>query len=133
MGMGRDPETWPPVPEPPAYVVVAIEEWLRAKRNSRRPLTVAAPLLAIFCMLHERKHPVPTRARLASALGTSEDTVDAARSTALGAGEIKEIQETYAGQVARRFSIRRRRFVIPSRELFDLYRSEVQLRRAKRA
>jgi hypothetical protein len=80
-------------------------------------------------MLHERKHPVPTRARLASALGTIEDAIDAARSTALGAGEIREIQETYAGQVARRFSIRRRRRVIPSRELYSLYRSEIEQRK----
>ena len=121
---GRAKEEWPPVPTYRDYQVQAIADWMQTHRENRRPLKVAAPVLAIVCALHERGHPFPTRARVAEAIGDcTKDVVDAALSTALGFGEISERWETMEGAVQQRRSVRRVRFLEPSPKLLDVYRA----------
>lgn len=120
---GRKPENWPPIPKPPQYLVDIFENWLRTARGSIRGLPVAAPLLVVVCMLHEKGHWLPTRRRLAEALDTGTPSIDAALSTALGRDEITEIWEVEAGEVTARASIRRHRYLVPGSELLSLYKT----------
>ena len=114
---GRKPETWPPIPfdngrKIPAYLEAAFEEWLMAARGSIRGLPVAAPLLVLICALYEKGYHLPTRQRLADALGTKTPSIDAALSTALGREEIFEEYKTEEGAVTKRYSIRRHRHIV---------------------
>ena len=123
---GRQPEQWPPVPRVSAKVVEAVADWAQTHRENRRPLSVAAPVLAIVCALHEKRHPFPTRARLAEAIGCTKFGVDAAISTAIGHGEVTERWEALEGAVVQRKSARRVRYVDPHPELLRIYRDAVK-------
>lgn len=146
---GRIKETWPPVPVPRAGAVLALEEWLREHRQSVRSLPVCAPLLAIVCELHEmgREYYLPTRERLAEAIEqvrqeidpprrasvrkgltprTSVHAIDAALSTAAGHEDTFEEYRTEEGDVTRRKSIRRRRYVHPSKQLLAVWHKIVR-------
>jgi hypothetical protein len=143
-GMGRTKAVWPPVPRVPDYRVRAVEEWIKEHRDTTRPLTCAAPLLAIVCELRVQGHPWPTRRQLAEALygrdpeveagrkpgnrtrGT--DSIDSALNTALAEGEVSEVWDNEPGDTANRASIRRIRYIIPSDELFEVYQEAVQRR-----
>jgi hypothetical protein len=120
-GKGRLKVEWPPVPDVPAYRLRAVETWLADHRNVRRPLTVTAPLLAVICALYEKQHPMPTRRALAEKFECNIFSIDGAISTALGEGEITEEYRQEPGNVAVRSSIRRRRFLLPSKQLYDVY------------
>lgn len=122
-GMGRLPVEWPPVPHVPAYKQRAIEAWLQDHRNIRRPLTVTTPLLAVICALYELGHPLPTRRSLSESFGCNIFSVDGAISTALGENEIIEEYRYAEGAVAKHASIRRRRFLIPSLQLFEVWKN----------
>jgi hypothetical protein len=132
-GMGRLKVEWPPVPDVPAYRVAAVEAWLGAHRNVRRPLTVASPLLAVICALFEKQHPLPTRRALSEALECNIFSIDGAISTALGEGEITEEYRYEPGNVAAHASIRRRRYILPSQELYDVYSAVDRSRDPNRA
>jgi hypothetical protein len=84
-------------------------------------MRVAAPLLAVVCSLHQRSHYLPCRRRLAEALETNTNSIDAAISTAVGKGEIIERHETADGRVSQRASTIRHRYLDPSPELLDAY------------
>jgi len=118
---GRKRETWPPIEVPNGYVIGRISDWMVEHRESRRPLSVAAPLLATVCWLHMKNYNFPTRARVAKALRTTVDSVDSAISTAIGHGELTEVHKTEPGEVKGRESIVRRRYLIPSRQLQMIY------------
>jgi hypothetical protein len=102
---GRILETWPPLAREPHYREDAVEEWLVPRRNSRRPMTVAVPLLAVVCALHARGHYLPVRRRLAATLGTTPDAIDSAINCALAEGEITEEYRTEKGANEKRDSI----------------------------
>ena len=141
---GRKPETWPPIPfengrRIPRTLAAAVEDWLTTKRGSTRGMPIAAPLLVLVCAIHEAGHWFPVRARLARALGTGEGwdnkkgeivwkpySIDAALSSALGNDEIFERYETELGQVENRASIRRHRYLEPSKELLSIYRTALR-------
>jgi hypothetical protein len=102
-------------------------------------MPIAAPLLVLVCAIHEAGHWLPVRSRLARALGTGEGwdekkgeivwkpySIDAALSSALGNDEIFERYETEAGEVESRASIRRHRYITPSKELLSVYRSAIR-------
>lgn len=120
---GRKKETWPPIEVPNGYIIGKIQEWMAEHRESRRPLTVAGPLLALVCWLYEHNYPFPTRGRVAEAIGPTctRDSVDSAVSTSIGYGEITELHRTEPGEVKGRLSIARRRYLIPSRALQMAY------------
>lgn len=118
---GRTKVEWPPIPDVPAYRLRAVEAWLETRRNVRRPLTVASPLLAIICALFEKQQPLPTRRALSESLQCNIFSIDGAISTALGAGEITEEYRYTLGEVRVRASIRRRRYLLPSQELYEAY------------
>lgn len=145
----------PPVPVPEPWLVEPVEEWLKQRHNSFRSLPVAAPMMAIVCILHAEKRYLPVRSRLAEAIEayrsgvdpgrartlrassreakatgekpahkpTSDDAVDAVISSAAGNGDIEEVYRTEPGEVEHRASIRRRRYLIPCDELWQVYRS----------
>lgn len=141
---GRKPETWPPIPfengrRIPRYITDALEEWLKTKRGATRGMPIAAPLLAIVCELHRQGHWMPVRRRLAEVLNTGEGwdadrgevvwkpySIDAALSTALGNGEIFERHKTEEGDVDGRSSIRRHRYMVPSKELLAAYEAALE-------
>jgi hypothetical protein len=125
---GRKPETWPPLPfeggkRIPRYLSDAIEQWLMVKRGASRGLPIAAPLLVIVCELYKQGYWFPVRRRLAAALGTGDYSIDAALSSAMGNGEIVERYETEPGAVESRASIRRHRYIDPSKELLSVYQA----------
>ena len=126
--LGRTKVEWPPVPDVPDYRVRSVAAWLADHRNVYRPMTVTTPLLAIVCALHEKNYPLPTRRALAEHLDCNIFSIDAAISTALGEGEITEEYRYTEGAVEHRSSIRRRRWLIPSQQLFDAYNSEIRTR-----
>jgi hypothetical protein len=57
---------------------------------------------------------------------TSDDAVDAVISNAAGFGDIEEIYRTEEGGVTNRQSIRRRRYLIPCKELMAVYRKALR-------
>lgn len=125
---GRIVETWPPLPtkrEVPNYRIHAIERFVLESRGlGARSLPTAAPLLALICWLYDHGLPMPTRERAAEWVGTtSKDSIDVAISTALGEFELREEYQTFRGQVDGRRSATRRRYLIPSEELFAVYQS----------
>jgi hypothetical protein len=127
---GRGKEAWPPMPKFDNRRIDRVATWMQAHRENRRPLTVAAPLLSLVCALHEDGHHLPTRARLAEAIGCTKDGVDAAISTAIAYGEISERHVTLDGAVAKRRSTRRLRFIDPSPELLAAWNGESASRQA---
>ena len=118
---GRVKVEWPAVPHVAQYRVETVGEWLADHRNVRRPLTVATPLLAVVCALYEKNHPLPTRRALSEAFDCNIFSIDAALSTALGEGEVTEEYRYFDGDVLARRSIRRRRYVLPSEQLYHAY------------
>jgi hypothetical protein len=119
---GRIAETWPPLHPPTGIQVGSVATWLAEVRGTgNRSLKVAAPLLATVCALYARGLPLPTRERLAAALGCSKAGIDATISTSLGDGEIVEEYQTFQGVVEGRASVTRRRYLIPCKELFEAY------------
>lgn len=120
---GRAKQIWPPMPNVDRQICRQLELWLRGRRNSQRRMSVTGPLLAIVCALHEKGHPLPTRERLAEAVGTTSlDSIDTGISTSIGEGDVTERYETSPGTVARRASTVRRRYLDPSAELMASYR-----------
>ena len=132
---GRKKEEWPPLPGPngiPQYRIDAVYAWLATRRNLRRPPHIAAPLLALVCWLYEHEYHLPSRERLAIWI-TGDDSrsdngrlkkagsIDASLATALGEGEVTEEMRVEMGRVAGRASARRFRYIIPSKELLDVY------------
>lgn len=102
---GRGKEEWPPVPSVRQYQIEAVAVWANMHRENRRPLTVAAPLLAIVCALYDKGHPLPVARRLADAIGCSKDGIDAAISMALAYDEVSERYEVIDGGVRDRKSV----------------------------
>jgi hypothetical protein len=123
---GRKKETWPPIEVPIGYVIAKVSDWMVEHRESRRPLSVAAPLLATVCWLHSKNYNFPTRGRIAKALRTTVDSVDSAISTAIGHGELTEVHKTEPGEVKGRESIVRRRYLVPSRQLQMVYADAIR-------
>lgn len=132
---GRVKEDWPPLPQAIAqFRIDAITEWMATHRNFRRPPDIAAPLLALVCWLYDRPepYPLPSRERLAVWI-TGDDSrddkgrlrkagsVDAALTTALGEGEVREELRTVLGRVSGRTSARRYRYITPARQLLEAY------------
>lgn len=122
-GVGRLKVDWPPVPSVAAYRQRAVEAWIGDHRNIRRPLTVTLPLLTAVCALRELNHPLPTRRAMAEAWECNIYSIDGAISTALAEGEITEEYRYEDGDVKRRGSMRRRRFLLPSAQLYEAYRT----------
>ena len=123
---GRRKETWPPIEVPNGDIVGKISDWMVEHRESRRPLSVAAPLLATVCWLHSKNYNFPTRSRMAHALRTTVDSIDSAISTAIGHGELTEVHRTEPGEVQGRASIVRRRYLVPSRQLQMTYADAIR-------
>jgi hypothetical protein len=148
-GMGRMPETaynGPPIPSVPKYKVEAVEQWLFTHRNVRRPLNVAAPLLALVCALHEKEQRFPVRRRVAEWLRDNDfaewnsnrpNSVDKAITVACALDEIEIRWDYEEGSIRDHRSMVRRRYLIPSRELWEAYleasSGSVPLTRSSRA
>lgn len=108
------------LPEVSAVVVDAIIDMLIMDQGMLRPPEKAAKLLALIVELHKRKQPFPTRSEVAEAIGASVSTIDAALSTRLNEGYIKLRVETPEGNVQRRNSVVRLRYLEPSDQLMDV-------------
>jgi hypothetical protein len=134
-GHGRIPEdetNGPRLPRVTRAEVAAVEDWLMGHRNVRRPLTVAAPLLALICALHAKGEYFPVRKRVAAWLRdnghaewTSEhpNAVDKAIQVAVALDEIEIHWAIAEGNVAAMPSILRRRYLVPNAELMDAFRN----------
>ena len=122
-GTGRLKVEWPPVPSVAAYRMRAVEAWIGDHRQIRRALTVTLPLLSMVCALRDLNHPLPTRRAMAEAWECNIYSIDGAISTALAEGEITEEYRYEDGDVRRRGSTRRRRFLLPSAQLYEAYRN----------
>jgi hypothetical protein len=133
-GEGRLPETefngGPKIPSVPRYRIDAVEAWLYGHRNVRRPLNVAAPLLALVCALYHNRSPFPARRRVAAwlrdeghAAWQSErpNSVDKAITVAVTLDEIEIRWADEPSEMAGRPSVVRRRYLVPSQELLAAY------------
>ena len=128
-GKGRiaeDETTGPRIPPVTRAQILAVDDWLTRHRNVRRPLTVAAPLLALVCALHHKEQYFPTRSRIAAWLrdeGYAEweserpNSVDKAIQAAVSLQEIEIRYAVHEGNAAAGQSILRRRYLVPSRQL----------------
>jgi hypothetical protein len=108
------------IPEVSPFVVDAITEMLKSDQGMLRPPEKAAHLLAVVCELHKLRQPFPPREDVARAIGASISTIDAAISTRLSEGYITLAVDTEPGNVQRRNSVLRRRYIIPSKRLLDV-------------
>lgn len=119
-----------PLPRVIRAEVAAVEDWLAGHRNVRRPLTVAAPLLALVCALHKRQLHFPVRRRVAEWLRdnghaewTSErpNAVDKVIQVALALDEIEIHHAIEPGNTATHASVIRRRYLVPNAELLAAF------------
>lgn len=127
-GMGRLKVDWPPVPDVPEYRIHAVDEWLTAERGWNKKFPATPHLFAIICALYLAEHPLPPRRALATAIKCNIFTVDAAISTGMGNDEIQEVFRYEEGDVYHRASIRRRRYLVPCKQLLDAYNDAVRPR-----
>jgi hypothetical protein len=108
------------IPEVSPFVVDAIIEMLKSDNGNLRPADKAAALLAVIVELHKQHKPFPPRKDVAAAIGASIPTIDAALNSRLAEGYITLAVDTEPGNVQRRSSVLRRRFIIPSKKLLDV-------------
>ena len=108
------------LPEVSPFVVDAIIEMLKADNGNLRPADKAAHMLALIVELHKQHKPFPPRKDVAAAIKGSIAAVDAALNSRLAEGYITLAVDTEPGNVQRRNSVIRRRFIIPSKDLLDV-------------
>lgn len=135
-GMGRDLQknNDPPISKNFSNRALedAIEEWLKLHRPAApTKRTVAVPFLALVCWLHSRGYHFPVRRRAADALKTGKDSIDAAIAAAVHYGEITEKYETLESSAGktRQMRLNRYRYLVPCRELEQLYQNVMLERR----
>jgi hypothetical protein len=120
--LGRPAEIVEPLPRLSPIVVDAIAEMLMVdKHMCRRPEKTAA-LLALVVELDKTKRPFPPRAAVAEAIDSSIFTVDSAISQRIDEGYLQEVHETTTGNVNRRTSTVRCRYLVPSPRLVSVVR-----------
>ena len=98
-------------------VVDAITDMLISDQGMLRPPEKSAKLLALIVELHKQHKPFPPREGVAEAIGASISTVDASLSTRLNEGYVTLRVETPEGNVRRRNSVVRERYLVPSKDL----------------
>lgn len=120
------------LPTPNPVVVEAICEMLMEQHeNVKRPPVKSAALLALAVELYKTNTPFPSRMAVALKLDCNVFTVDAALSSRIEEGYLQQVVETTTGNVAKRNSIVRHRFYVPSQELIDV--ATMATKRQKRA
>lgn len=97
-----------------------IEEYLLQTYAMRRRPTAAARLLALIVDLYTKGLPFPQRTAVARDIGCSKDGVDAALSSYLARDEIALEMRMVPGNVAKRESVIRERYFIPSQTLLTI-------------
>jgi hypothetical protein len=133
-GGGRLPENdviGPPIPKVTQAQVEAVNEWVITHRDlPGRWLGATAATLAMVCAIHEQESYFPARRRVAEWMHregyTASDkpnAVDKAISVAAALEELHIEWGTEEGEVSVHASIRRHRYLVPSRELFAAYKS----------
>lgn len=120
------------LPKLSPIVVDAITDMLVSEQGMLRPPEKAAALMALIVELYKEGKPFPERKQVAEHIGASMSTVDAALSTRLDEGYITQRVETKRGKVARRNSVVRQRYYVPSSHLVDVVK-DAQGGRLKRA
>lgn len=128
--VAEDETNGPRLPGVTRAQVAAVEDWLAGHRNVHRPLTVAAPLLAMICALYHKREYFPTRNRVAAWLrdeGYAEwnsdrpNAVDKALQAALALNEIQLHYRVEEGNGAKVPGVIRRRIFTPHEELLKAF------------
>jgi hypothetical protein len=114
------------LPKIRSTVIDAVTDMLMVDQGMTRPPEKSAALLALLVEVHKLGEPAPTRQTMAAAVARSTDgscsifTIDAALSTRLSEGYLTQAVETPHGHVAKRNSVVRERYYVPSKRLIDV-------------
>jgi hypothetical protein len=105
------------LPRVASVATQAVMDMLMTDQGMTRPPEKAAALLALITELDNAGLAFPERAVIAAALDCSVYTVDAALSTRTEEGYISLQYKTVPGNVARRHSVIKERYYVPSKRL----------------
>jgi hypothetical protein len=121
------------LPQVSEFVAQQLAEWIQSHEQMQRLPTGTAKVLILATLLHRKRQPWPTRQEVADHLGVSRPLVDMVVSQRSATGHIEVLIKTKQGFVARRPSVIRERYVVPSggvtRVVEEAEREEKNMRR----
>jgi hypothetical protein len=109
---------WPAVPQ---HVIDGLVQFLIEEQRMCRPPEQAARLLAYIVQLHKKGMPWPSRREVSERLGISIATIDAAISARLADGYITHETRIVEGNVKKRKSSVKEKYLVPSQDLVDAF------------
>ena len=121
------------LPEVSDYVAEQLAAYIQSIEQMQRTPTGTAKVLVLSVLLHRKKQAWPTRQDVADHLGVSRPLVDMVVSQRSATGHIDVLVETKQGFVARRPSVIRERYIVPSDEIIKVVAdAEKEEKNAKR-